>query len=44
VTPFPREEVVMSIYGGPIPDESWRKLKLMSQEVNTMSPATPEYL
>jgi hypothetical protein len=34
----------MSIYGGPIPDESWRKLKLMSQEVNTMSPATPEYL
>jgi hypothetical protein len=44
MTPFPREEVVMSIYSGPITHESRRKVKLMSWEVNTMSPATPEYL
>jgi hypothetical protein len=44
MTPFPREEVVMSIYSGPVTHESRRKVKLMSWEVNTMSPATPEYL
>jgi hypothetical protein len=44
VTPFPGEEVVMSIYGGPVPHESRRKLKLTSREVNTVNPATPEYL
>jgi hypothetical protein len=44
VTPFLGEEVIMSINGGLIPHESWRKLKLTSQEVNVVSPATPEYL
>jgi hypothetical protein len=43
-TPFPQEEVVMSIYGGPNPQESQRKLKLTSQVVNVVSPATPDYL
>jgi hypothetical protein len=44
VSPFPREEAVMTIYGGPIPHESRRKLKVMSREVNVVSPATPMYL
>jgi hypothetical protein len=39
--PFPEEEAVMSIYGGPVPHESHRKLKLTSRAVNTVSPATP---
>jgi hypothetical protein len=43
-TPFPWEEVVMSIYGGHIPHESLRKLKLTSWAVNTVSPATLEYI
>jgi hypothetical protein len=42
--PFPEEKAVMSIYGGPAPHESWCKLKLTSQVVNTISPATPKYL
>jgi hypothetical protein len=41
VAPFSEEEVVMSIYDGPVPHESRRKLKLMSQELNIVSPATP---
>jgi hypothetical protein len=44
MTPFPREEVVMSIYDGPIPHESRCKIKLTSQEVNAMSSATSEYI
>jgi hypothetical protein len=44
VSPFPREEAVMTIYGGPVPHESRRKLKVMSREVNVVSPATPMYL
>jgi hypothetical protein len=44
VIPFLREEVIMSINGGLVPHESWCKLKLMSQEVNAVSPATLEYL
>jgi hypothetical protein len=39
VTPFPKENAVMSIYGGPAPHESWRKLKLTSRAVNAISPA-----
>jgi hypothetical protein len=42
--PFPKEKAVMSIYGGPAPDESQRKLKLTSWAVNAISPATLEYL
>jgi hypothetical protein len=46
--PFPEEKAVMSIYGGPtpppLPHESRRKLKLTSQVINVVSPATPEYL
>jgi hypothetical protein len=34
----------MSIYSGPIPHESRRKLKLTSWAVKAASPATPEYL
>jgi hypothetical protein len=34
----------VSIYGEPIPHESQRKLKLTSQEVNAVNPATPAYL
>jgi hypothetical protein len=37
VTPFPEEKVVMSIYGGPTPHESRRKLKLTSQAINLIS-------
>jgi hypothetical protein len=43
ITPFTKEEVVMSIYGTPIPHESQCKLKLTSQVVNVVSSATPEY-
>jgi hypothetical protein len=43
-TPFPGEEVAMSICGGPDPHESWCKLKLTSWAVHAMSSATPEYL
>jgi hypothetical protein len=41
---FPREEVVVSIYGVPIPHESQHKLKLTSRVVNTVIPATLKYL
>jgi hypothetical protein len=41
--PFPKEKMVMSIYGGHAPHESRRKLKLTSRAVNTVSPAAPEY-
>jgi hypothetical protein len=44
VVPFPREEVVMSIYGRPVLHESRRKLKLTSWAVNGVSPATRKYL
>jgi hypothetical protein len=43
-TTFLGEEVVMSIYGGPVPHESRCKLKLMSWEVHAVSPAIPQYL
>jgi hypothetical protein len=42
--PFPGEEVIMSIYGGPVPYESRRKIKLTSRTVNAISPTTMEYL
>jgi hypothetical protein len=42
--PFPREEVVISIYGGPVPHESRCKLKLMGRAVNAVSLAIMEYL
>jgi hypothetical protein len=42
--PFPEEKVTMSIYGGPIPYKSQRKLKLTSHAVNAVSPATPKYV
>jgi hypothetical protein len=34
----------MSIYGGPNPHESRRKLKLMIRAISDVSLATPEYL
>jgi hypothetical protein len=43
-TSFPGEEAVMLICGGPVPHESWHKLKLMSWTDNAVSPAMPEYL
>jgi hypothetical protein len=43
-TPFPKEKVVMWIYGRPVPHESRRKLKLTNRAVNAISPATSEYL
>jgi hypothetical protein len=43
-TPFLGEEAVMLIYGGPVPHDSQRKLKLTSREVNTVSQATSVYL
>jgi hypothetical protein len=43
-TSFPREESVISIYGRLAPHESRRKLKLMGQTVNTLSPTISEYL
>jgi hypothetical protein len=42
--PFPGEKAVMSIYDGPVPYKSRRKIKLTSQTVNTVSSADPEYL
>jgi hypothetical protein len=42
--PFPKEKVVMWIYGRPAPHESRRKLKLTNRAVNAISPATSEYL
>jgi hypothetical protein len=43
-TPFPEENAVMSIYGGPATYETRHKIKLMSRAVNTVNPATLEYL
>jgi hypothetical protein len=43
-TPFLGEEKVMSIYEGPVPHDSWRKLKLTSRVVNVVSLVTLEYL
>jgi hypothetical protein len=40
----PGEEVVMSIYGGLVPHESRRELKLTTRAVNAVSPTTPEFL
>jgi hypothetical protein len=34
----------MSIYGEPVPHESWRKLKHMGRAANVMNSATSEYL
>jgi hypothetical protein len=34
----------MSIYGGLVPHESRRELKLTSRAVNAVSPTTPEFL
>jgi hypothetical protein len=42
--PFLEEKAVMSIYGGPAPHESHRKLKLISRAINTVRVATPKYL
>jgi hypothetical protein len=38
VAPFPGEEAIKSIYGGPVPHEFWCKLKLTRQAVNAMLP------
>jgi hypothetical protein len=43
-TPFPEEKVVMSIYGGPAPHESRRKLKLTDRVINSMSVVVPKFL
>jgi hypothetical protein len=43
-TPLPGEDMVMSIYGRPVPQESRRNLKLMSSEVNGVSLTTSVYL
>jgi hypothetical protein len=43
-TPFTEEKAVMSNYGGSASHDPRRKLKLTSQVVNAISPATPEYL
>jgi hypothetical protein len=43
-SPFPGEETVLSIYGGPVTHESRCKLKLTGREVNGVSPTTPVYL
>jgi hypothetical protein len=37
VAPFSEEEAVMPIYSGPVPHESWCKLKLTSREINIVS-------
>jgi hypothetical protein len=42
-TPFPEEKAAMSIYGGPAPHESHRKLKLTSRVINFVSMSVPEY-
>jgi hypothetical protein len=41
---FPEQKAVMAIYGRPAPHESRCKLKLTSQTINAISPATPKYL
>jgi hypothetical protein len=42
---FPKaHKEVNYIYGGPNSYESWRKQKLIAQEVMAVSPANPEYL
>jgi hypothetical protein len=43
-TPHPEEEVVMSIYNGPVPHESHPKLKLMSRVISAIILATLGYL
>jgi hypothetical protein len=43
-TPFPEEKVVMSIYGGPTPHESCRKLKLTGRVIHYVSAIVLEYL
>jgi hypothetical protein len=43
-TPFPGDKAVISIYGGPVPYESWQKLKRTSRVVNVVNLGTPEYL
>jgi hypothetical protein len=35
--PFSKKKVVMSIYGGPDPHESHRKLKLTNRSINAIS-------
>jgi hypothetical protein len=40
--PFPKEKALMSIYGGPAPHESWRKLKLTNWAINSISTVIPE--
>jgi hypothetical protein len=43
-TPFLEEKAVMSIYGGPTPHESCRKLKLTGRVIHSMSAIVLEYL
>jgi hypothetical protein len=43
VAPFPEEKAVMSIYGGPVPHESCRKLKLIYRAINAVSTVVLEY-
>jgi hypothetical protein len=42
--PFPKENVVMSIYGGPAPHELRCKLKLTHHAINVVDLAVLEYL
>jgi hypothetical protein len=44
VTPFPEEKAFMSIYGGLVPHESRRRLKLTSRAINAVSPVVLDYL
>jgi hypothetical protein len=44
VAPFPEEKTIMSIYGGPTPRESRRKLKLTGGVINSVSVLVPECL
>jgi hypothetical protein len=43
-TPFPEEKAVMSIYSGPTPHKSHRKLKLTNRVIHSVSASVPEYL
>jgi hypothetical protein len=43
-TPFPEEKAVMSIYSGPAPHKSRRKLKLTNRVIHSVSASVPEYL
>jgi hypothetical protein len=43
-TPCPEEKAIMLIYGGLAPHETWRKLKLISRVIHSMSTAVPKYL